>query len=129
MWQVYTQPGDYAVVLTVTDDAGNKGTTTKTVTVGTGGTAASFSYLPTTPTEGHEVYFNGVGVDGPNGICLLLVELRRRCVRVPASRPSHKFNCPGSSSDKTFVVALTVKDTLGATATLAKEVKVTKCGT
>ena len=33
VWQIYTQPGSYTVVLTVTDDVGNKGTASKTVTV------------------------------------------------------------------------------------------------
>jgi PKD repeat protein len=34
VWQIYSEDGTYAVVLTVTDDAGNKGTATKSVTVG-----------------------------------------------------------------------------------------------
>ena len=115
------------MVLTVTDDAGNKGSTSKTVTVGSGGLSASFSYLPAAPTGTEAVYFNGATSSGPNGIASYAWTFGDGSTGTGAT-PSHSFACPGTASDKTFVVALTVKDSVGESATVAKEVKVTKCG-
>jgi len=127
VWQIYTQPGSYNVVLTVTDDAGNKGSTSKTVTIGSGGLTAAFSYLPAAPTGTETVYFNGAASTGPNGIASYEWTFGDGSTGTGAT-PSHSFACTGTVSNKTFVVALTVKDSVGGTASLAKEVVVAKCG-
>jgi PKD repeat protein len=128
VWQIYTQPGTYTVVLTVTDDAGNKGSASKTVTVGSGALTASFSYLPTAPARGGTVFFNGSSSTGANGIASYSWSFDDGGSATGAT-PSHVFVCPGIASDKIFVVALTVTDSVGGTATIANEVKVTGCGT
>ena len=127
VWQIWTQPGTYNVTLTVTDDAGNKGTTSKSVAVGSGGLVATFTYLPAAPAGGDKVYFDGSGSTSPIGIATYSWDFGDGTSGTGAG-PAHIFVCPGSASDKTFIVALTVQDTAGATNTLAKEVKVTKCG-
>jgi PKD repeat protein len=129
VWQIYSQPGSYTVTLTVTDDAGNTGTTSKAVTVSAGGLAASFSYLPTTPTRTDTVFFNGSASTSTDGIASYSWTFGDGTSDTGVT-PSHSFlaACTGVASDKIFVVSLTVRDTLGATATLAKEVRVTLCG-
>jgi PKD repeat protein len=125
--QIYSQPGNFVVTLTVTDDAGNKGTDSTTVTVGAGGLAASFSYLPTAPTSTDTVFFNGSASTSTNGIASYSWTFGDGSSDTGVT-PSHSFlsSCTGLL-DKIFVVSLTVKDTKGATATIAKEVKVTNC--
>ena len=127
VWQIYTQPGTYTVVLTVTDDAGNKGTTTKTVTVGSGALTAAFTYLPVAPARGDRVFFNGSSSTGASGIASYSWTFGDG-QSASGATPSIVFNCPGITSDRIFVVALTVTDSLGGTATVAKEVKVSGCG-
>jgi len=128
VWQIYYQPGSYAVTLTVTDDAGNKGSTSKSVTVSAGGLAASFSYLPTAPTSTDTVFFNGSASTSTDGIASYSWTFGDGSSDTGVT-PSHSFgsSCTGSLLDKMFVVSLTVKDTHGATNTIAKEVIVTKC--
>jgi PKD repeat protein len=127
VWQIYSQPGSYTVTLTVTDDAGNKGTTSKAVTVSAGGLAASFSYLPTAPTRTDTVFFNGSASTSTDGIASYSWTFGDGSSDTGVT-PSHAFTsaCTGPL-DRIFVVSLTVKDTKGVTATIAKEVKVTNC--
>jgi PKD repeat protein len=128
VWQIYSQPGSYSVTLTVTDDAGNKGTATKSVIVSAGGLAASFSYLPSAPSRTDTVFFNGSASTSTDGIASYSWTFGDGSSDTGVT-PSHAFTsaCTGFL-DKIFVVSLTVKDTKGATATIAKEVKVTNCG-
>jgi len=128
VWHIYTEPGTYTVVLTVTDDAGNKGTTTKTVTVGTGALTAEFTYLPASPVRGATVYFNGSSSSSSSGIASYAWTFGDGQTATGAT-PSITFACTaGLPTDRrTFVVSLTVKDSVGASATVAKEVVVTGC--
>jgi PKD repeat protein len=125
--QVYTQPGSYTVVLTVTDDAGNKGSTSKTVSVGAGGTSASFSYLPTAPAGISIVYFDAAASKGTGGITSYSWNFGDSTPLGTGVSPSHQFCAATGFVDRVFIVALTVTDSTGATSTTAKDVRVTGC--
>jgi PKD repeat protein len=60
---VFTTAATFNVVLSVTDDTGQKGTTSSAVTVSPGGggggiTTARFTFSPATPNAGQAVFFN-----------------------------------------------------------------------
>jgi PKD repeat protein len=126
VWHIYPQPGSYTVMLTVTDDAGNKGSTSKTVAVGAGGASASFSYLPTAPAGTAIVYFDGAASRGTGGITTYAWDFGDGTFGSGVS-PSHQFCTATGLVDRTFTVALTVTDSTGATSSTAKSVKVTGC--
>ena len=126
--KVYSQPGSYAVTLTVTDDAGKTGTTSKTVTVTAAGLNASFTFSPTAPTRTDTVYFNGSASTSTVGIASYAWDFGDGNTRSGVS-PAYTFNCPGGLLDRTFVVRLTIQDTQGATATTTNNVTVKLCGT
>ncbi len=64
----YSSSGTYAVQLTVTDDSGNTGSTTKTVTVSENQSpTAAFVYSPTNPDVGERVHFNASDSTDPDG--------------------------------------------------------------
>jgi len=125
VWQIYTQPGTYAVVLTVTDDAGGRASVSKTVTVAAGGTSASFSYLPTTPAGTATVYFDAAASRGVGGITSYAWNFGDSSSGTGVS-PFHQF-CAGGPAPRDFTVVLTVTDSTGATSTTAKTVTVTGC--
>ncbi len=128
VWQVYTERGDYTVVLTVTDDAGNKGSTTKTITVGGAGITAAFTFTPATPTINNTVYFSAATSSATKGISSYAWDFGDGSTGSGVST-SHVFHCPGGPSMVPFVVQLTVKDSAGSSASVSKEVPVTFCGT
>jgi len=64
----YSSSGTYTVQLTVTDDSGNTGSTTKTVTVSENQSpTAAFVYSPTNPDVGERVHFNASDSTDPDG--------------------------------------------------------------
>jgi len=127
VWQIYSQPGSYAVTLTVTDDAGKTGTASKTVTVTAAGLNASFTFSPTAPNALETVFFNASGSTSQSGITSYAWDFGDGTTGGGVN-PSHVFVCTGIVSDRTFVVRLTVRDTQGGTATTTTPVPVKKCG-
>jgi len=119
VWQIYSQPGSYGVTLTVTDDAGNKGTTSKTVTVSAAGLAARFTFSPSAPTTAQAVYFNGTESSGQSPITGYAWDFGDGSTGTGAT-PSHAYAAAG-----TYVVRLTVTDSSGRTATITNPVTVT----
>lgn len=123
VFKTYDTPGTYNVTLTVTDDAGNKGTATQGVTVGTsspGGLTAAFTFSPTAPTQGTSVNFNA----STSTSAAPIVEYRwdfgdgSTATRTTAT-VAHTFDDPG-----TYVVTLRIKDSKGRTAIVTDDVAV-----
>ena len=54
----YGTAGSYTVTLTVTDDAGRRGTATQTIAVGVGGPTATFTTSPSNPIVSQPINFN-----------------------------------------------------------------------
>ncbi|HPK72505.1 MAG TPA: PKD domain-containing protein [Vicinamibacterales bacterium] len=127
VWHIYTQPGDYVVVLTVTDDAGNTGSTSQSVTVAQPDLTAAFSYSPASPAYGTTVYFSAADSTGSNPITSYSWNFGDGATATGLS-PSHRFNCPGGPATVPFAVQLTVRDSTGASASVTKNVSVTGCG-
>jgi PKD repeat protein len=127
VWQIYTQPGSYSVVLTVTDDVGNKGTTTNTVTVSSGGLAPSYTFSPTAPNGGDTVNFDASASTSLSPITSYAWNFGDGGTGSGVT-PTHVFACTGALSDVTFVVRLTLQDGAGSTASTTKNVTVKKCG-
>lgn len=130
--KAYGSPGSYSVTLTVTDDIGKKGTTTKVVPVtGVGSLASVFTYSPTNPTPEDTVFFNGTGSSGVNPITNYLWDFGDGTTANGGdlTRPSHSYKnvCPGGGNNRTFIVRLTVNDTNGLTATSTQSLVVTNC--
>lgn len=117
----YTVPGTYAIVLTVTDDAGRSGSSSLTVTVsetGTNSPVASFSFSPTNATHPATIYFNGTGSTSPSGIAAYTWDFGDGNA---GNGPivSHTYVNAGA-----YVVRLTVTDSAGRTATATQTVTI-----
>ena len=123
--KTYDTPGTYVVTLTVTDDVGKKGTTSKTVAVttgGSGGVRASFTFSPSDPQPNDLVTFNATESSSPAGIVKYRWDWGDGTFDEYGSNApiaQHKF-----TPERTYVVRLTVTDAAGKTATITKDVVV-----
>jgi PKD repeat protein len=120
----YDTPGTYNVTLTVTDDAGNKGTASQAVTVGTdspGGLAAAFTFSPTSPASGSAVSFNASTSTSADPIASYKWDFGDGTAPVTKTTAtvSHTYGVAGE-----YTVTLTVTDSKGRKATTSQKVTV-----
>lgn len=124
----YDTPGTFNVTLTVTDDAGNKATSSQSVTVGTaspGGLSANFNFSPTTPVAGTTVTFDASVSTAPTGVIAKYEWDFGDAAQVPRPRvttdprTTYAFATAG-----TYRVTLRITDSLNRTATRTLDVSV-----
>jgi PKD repeat protein len=110
--------GTYTVTLTVTNATNQSATTSRTVTVTTtsSGVTASFTFSPTSPATGEDVFFNASASTPTNGTFSWDFGDGSGGAGVT---PSHKYLTAG-----TFTVTMTVTSAAGQTATTSKTVTV-----
>lgn len=121
----YDTPGTYKVTLTVTDDAGKKGVTSKDVAVSSAGAmTADFTFSPTAPAIGQTVFFNAGSSTTPAGTTITSYTWDFGDGFTGTGMSStHAFSAAG-----TYVVRLTITNSVGQTATTTKNVTVTTGG-
>ena len=116
--KTYDTAGTYNVSLTVTDDAGNKGTTSQAVTVGAG--TADFTFSPTGPTAGSSVNFNASTSTSADPIASYNWDFGDGTIITTTSpTTSHTYSTAGA-----YTVTLIVTDTKSRTANTSKTVTV-----
>ncbi len=116
----YTVTGGYTVMLTVTDDAGNVGTVTQTVSIGVDSPTADFTFSPAAPTAGSFVNFNGSTSQAVAGRTISTYTWNfGDGTTATGATPTHSFATAG-----TYNVTLTVVDNQGKSASVTKSVTV-----
>lgn len=119
--QSYGSPGSYSVTLTVTDDVGKSGTTTKVVPVSVvGAPTADFSFSPTNPVVDERVYFNAAASRAAAGRRIVAYDWTLGTGHEASGvTTDHYYRSPGS-----YTVTLTVTDDVGTKASASKTVPV-----
>ena len=118
----YATQSSYTVTLTVTDAFSRSATTTRLLTVLTGGTpTASFTVSPVTPNLGDTVFFSASASTAPAGRSIVSYAWTfGDGETATGSTVSHVFEVAA-----TYSVTLTVTDNRGATGTTSRSVVVT----
>jgi PKD repeat protein len=118
----FTTAGTYNVVLTVTDNVGQTGTTTRTVTVGTGAPIGSFTFAVINAGT-HTIAVDGGASSGAGGATISTYAWSWGDGTSDAASAnataSHSYAAAG-----TYSVRLTVTDSLGRTGVLTQSVVV-----
>jgi PKD repeat protein len=117
----FTSAGTYAVFLKVTDNSGNTGNTSKTITVSSGqNPTASFIYSPTSPKVGEPIYFNASDSSDPDGSVVDFQWDMGDGTTRTGEKITHTYANAG-----TYTVFLVVTDNSGNTGSTGKTVTVT----
>jgi PKD repeat protein len=116
----YSSDGTFTVYLKVTDNSGNTGSTSQTITVSAGqGPTASFVYSPTNPITGESVYFNASASNDPDGSIVSYQWNFGDGKTGTGETPTHKFQSAG-----TYYVVLVVTDDDGNEDSVSNDVSV-----
>ena len=121
--KAYDVAGTYTVLLTVTDDAGQTATKSQSVVVSAGPGAqlpvALFTFSPTAPSVGTDVFFNGTASTTPAGTITSYAWNFGDGNTASGSTTDHPFAAAGS-----YIVRLTVTNSTGQTGTSTQTVTV-----
>ncbi|MDO8834597.1 MAG: PKD domain-containing protein [Vicinamibacterales bacterium] len=118
--KAYSTPATYNVTLVVTDNVGNKGTTTKPVTVQAAPLVASFVFSPSAPAPRQNVAFDAGASTAGVGRTIVAYDWNFGDTVFNSGKVvNHMFRNEGS-----YTVQLTIRDDLGQTATTTKTVAV-----
>jgi PKD repeat protein len=116
----YTAAGTYKVTLTVTDSAGQTASASQDVAVSAGTPTAIFTFSPTAPRVGQLVFFDGRSSTAAAGSTIVSYSWNFGDGTVDFNAAtSHDFRAAG-----TYVVRLTVTDSLGRTGTTTTSVTI-----
>lgn len=117
----FSSQGTFQVRLTATDTGGASATVAQPVTVGQGGApTASFTFSPTTPAVGQQIFFNAQASTASAGRTLVAYDWDFGSGRTGTGVTINKgYDTPG-----TYVVTLTVTDDAGRKATVSQNVVV-----
>jgi PKD repeat protein len=121
----YSAPGTYTIALTVTDNAGTTGTTTRTVIVAAGNQlpVASFTATPSPATVGAAIAFSGAASSDPDGFIASYAWNFGDGTTGTGVSTSKSYSAAG-----TYTVTLSVTDNGGASASNTGTVTVTPSG-
>jgi uncharacterized delta-60 repeat protein len=115
----YAQGGSYTVTLTVTDDDGSTGSVSRTVAVANRAPSAAFGFVPSAPSTGESVAFDGSGSSDPDGSVVAYAWDFGDGASGSGAGPLHAYAAAGS-----YTVTLTVTDDDGAMASVSRTVTV-----
>ena len=120
----FTVANQYTVVLTVTDDAGQKSIQAQSVTVGTGAPVVVITFSPGSPTSGTLVTFDSSGTTTSGGATISSYAWTFGDGNTATSGPT-ATNTYTTIASVTRTVRLTVIDSLGRTGTGTVNVTIT----
>jgi len=127
--KTYSTAGTYIVVVTVRDELGQTGSTTTSVTVGSGITfpTTPFTVSPTAPRATEQVIFNAGGVTTTGGATITkwTWNFGDGTDEVEKTNATVTHTFPTSTIARTYVVRLTVTDSAGRTASTSRDIAVT----